>query len=83
MIRTTTVVAGLALLFAIAAGSLTSANIVSAQHASRVATHDAPDVPQTDAAGGAVKRDRWAAYWNRVISATDLEVFHPVRRCVD
>ena len=82
MIRTTTVVAGLALLFAIVAGSLASARIVSTQLANRIAMN-AADVPRTDAAGGAVTHDRWAAYWNRAVSAKDLEEFHPVRRCVD
>ena len=81
MIRTITIVAGLALLFAMAAGSLASAKIVSGQLAHRVAMNDAADLPQTDATGGAVKRDRWAAYWNRVGNAGDLEVVRPVRWC--
>jgi hypothetical protein len=83
MIRTITVVAGLALLFAIAAGSFASARIASAQLTKRVAMNDTADVPETDAAGGAVKHDRWAGYWNRAVSEKDLEVFHPVRRCAD
>jgi hypothetical protein len=81
MSRTITIVAGLALLFAIAAGSLASARIVSAQLTNRVAMNDAADVPQTDVTGGAVKRDRWAGYWNRVVSAKDLEVVRPPRWC--
>jgi hypothetical protein len=81
MSRTITIVAGLALIFAIAAGSLASARIVSAQLTNRVAMNDAADVPQTDATGGAVKRDRWAAYWNRIGNVKDLDVVRPVRWC--
>jgi hypothetical protein len=83
MIRIITIVAGLALLFAIAAGSLASAKITSAQLAHRVAMNEVADVPQTDATAGAVKRDRWAAYWKRAVSEKDLELLHPVRRCAD
>jgi hypothetical protein len=79
MIRTIIVLAGLALLFAIAAGSFASARIASAQMTKRVAMNDTADVPETDA----VKHDRWAGYWNRAVSEKDLEVFHPVRRCAD
>jgi hypothetical protein len=81
MTRTITIVAGLALLFAIAAGSLASAKIVIAQLTHRAAINDAADIPQTDATGGTVARDRWAAYWNRVVSAKDLDVVRPVRWC--
>jgi hypothetical protein len=81
MIRTITVVAGLALLFAIAAGSLASAKIVSGPLTHRVAMNHTADVPQTDATGGAVKRDRWAGYWNRIGNAGDLEVVRPPRWC--
>ena len=81
MTRTITIVAGLALIFAIAAGSLASARIISAQLTNRVVMNDEADVPQTDATGGAVKRDRWAAYWNRVGNMQDLEVVRPPRWC--
>jgi hypothetical protein len=82
MIRIITIVAGLALLFAIVAGSFASAKITGAQLTKRVAMNDA-DVPQTDATSGAVKHDRWAGYWNRVVSEKDLEIFHPARGCAE
>jgi hypothetical protein len=81
MTKTITIVAGLALLFAIAAGSLASAKIISAQLTHRVAMNETANAPQTDATGGVVKRDRWAAYWNRVVSAKDLDVVRPPRWC--
>ena len=81
MSRTIIIVAGLAMLFGIAVGSLASAKIASAQLANRIAMNEAADAPQTDATGGAVTRDRWAGYWNRVGNAKDLDVLRPMRPC--
>jgi hypothetical protein len=81
MTGTITIVAGLALLIGVVIGSLASAKMASAQLANRVAMNDASDGPHTDATDGAVTRDRWAAYWNRVSNASELEVVRPARWC--